>query len=139
MTSNHTTILSDTVFNLRPARATAPVEVQLRYEPLDTYAVCMILNAGGSGQVEWVIARDLLAEGLIAASGEGDVRISPCTDTPELTVITMNSDSGQATFEAATDGLAQFLNDSYDLVAVGDEHRWMNIDDTLSRLLPNTM
>ncbi|WP_420188289.1 SsgA family sporulation/cell division regulator [Saccharopolyspora spinosa] len=63
------------------------------------YEIAMKLNVGTDGQVDWVIARDLLVDGLIAEAGEGDVRIGPRRGFPGLVVIEMSSPSGQASFE----------------------------------------
>ncbi|MGW3473013.1 SsgA family sporulation/cell division regulator, partial [Saccharopolyspora sp. NPDC000995] len=83
--------------------------------------------------------RDLLADGLVAEAGEGDVRIRPRLDSSGLVMIELSSPSGQATFEVDADQLVEFLNDTYDAVAPGDEHRWMNFDETLSRLLSHNL
>ncbi|SDZ49581.1 Streptomyces sporulation and cell division protein, SsgA [Saccharopolyspora shandongensis] len=138
MANDHSTVLATMVFNLvAPAGVIAPVGVELRYDSRNPYEICMKLNVGKSGQVDWVIARDLLADGLVAEAGEGDVRIGPRLDRPGLVVIALSAPSGQATFEVNADQLVDFLNDTYDAVAPGDEHRWMNVDEALSRLLPH--
>ncbi|MEU6269741.1 MULTISPECIES: SsgA family sporulation/cell division regulator [Saccharopolyspora] len=141
MAKNHRTIIRfATVFSLAALPGvSAPVRVELRYETRDPYAVAVIFNAGQSHQVRWEVARDLLADGLVADSGEGDMRIGPCPDKPELLLITLRSPSGQATFETPAEKLAQFLNDTYDIVEPGDEHRWMSVDEALNRLLPNDL
>ncbi|WP_190824813.1 SsgA family sporulation/cell division regulator [Saccharopolyspora pogona] len=140
MANDHGTVLATMVFNLvAPAGVIAPVGVELRYDSRNPYEVCMKFNVGKAGQVDWVIARDLLADGLVAEAGEGDVRIRPRLDEPTLVMIALSSPSGQATFEVNADQLADFLNDTYDAVAPGDEHRWMNVDETLSRLLSHNL
>ncbi|PKW17991.1 SsgA family sporulation/cell division regulator [Saccharopolyspora spinosa] len=141
MTSqNHKTIRSNVVFDLTaPAGVRSPVWVELRYESREPYAVNMSFHAGMTGQIDWVIARDLLADGLIVASGEGDVQIIPQPDNHELVIIALSSPSGQAAFEAHAAELADFLDETYDVVAPGDEHKWMSIDEELSRLLQNDL
>ncbi|WP_408014317.1 SsgA family sporulation/cell division regulator [Saccharopolyspora elongata] len=109
--------------------------MELSYESREPYAVNMSFHAGTSGQVDWVIDRDLLAAGLVVASGEGDVQIIPQLDKPELVVIALSSPSGQAAFEAPAAKLADFLDETYDVVAPGDEHKWMSVDEVLNRLL----
>ncbi|MGW5646263.1 SsgA family sporulation/cell division regulator [Saccharopolyspora sp. NPDC003752] len=136
MSENHKTIYSAAVFNLMaPADVRRPLEVELRYESRDPYAVNMSFRAGMSGEVDWVIDRDLLAAGLVVASGEGDVQIIPQLDKPELVVIALSSPSGQAAFEAPAAKLAEFLDETYAAVAPGDEHKWMSVDEVLNRLL----
>ncbi|MEV6234970.1 SsgA family sporulation/cell division regulator [Saccharopolyspora shandongensis] len=137
---NHKTIRSTAVFDLTaPAGVRTPVGVELRYDSREPYAVNMSFRAGMSGQVDWLIARDLLADGLVIASGEGDVQIIPQPDNHELVVIALSSPSGQATFEAPAAELAEFLNETYDVVAPGGENHWMSFDEELSRLLQNDM
>ncbi len=136
MANDHGTVLATMVFNLvASAGVIAPVGVELGYDSRNPYEICMKFNVGKAGQVDWVIARDLLADGLVAEAGEGDVRIGPRLDRPGLVVIALSSPSGQATFEVNADQLVEFLNGTYDVVAPGDEHRWMNVDEVLSRLL----
>ncbi|WP_101377393.1 SsgA family sporulation/cell division regulator [Saccharopolyspora spinosa] len=140
MANDHGTVLATMIFNLvAPAGVIAPVGVELRYDSRNPYEISMKLNVGTDGQVDWVIARDLLADGLIAEAGEGDVRIGPRRGFPGLVVIEMSSPSGQASFEVNADQLADFLNDTYDVVEPGDEHRWMNVDEVLSQLLSHNL
>ncbi|MBB5158634.1 SsgA family sporulation/cell division regulator [Saccharopolyspora phatthalungensis] len=138
--NDHQTVLVTTVFNLvAPAGVLAPVGVELRYDSRNPYEVGIKFNVGRTGQVDWVVARELVADGLVVDSGHGDVRIRPRRDVSGLVVIALSSPSGQATFEADADELMEFLNDTYDVVAPGEEHKWMSIDDALSRLLPHDM
>ncbi|WP_190812439.1 SsgA family sporulation/cell division regulator [Saccharopolyspora pogona] len=136
VSQNHKTIRSTAVFDLTaPAGVKTPVRVEMRYESSEPYAVNMSFHAGMSGQIDWVIARDLLADGLVVASGEGDVQIIPQLDNHEAVIIALSSPSGQAAFEAPAAKLADFLDETYDVVAPGDEGQWMSIDEELSRLL----
>ncbi|WP_237710944.1 SsgA family sporulation/cell division regulator [Saccharopolyspora spinosa] len=65
--NDHGTVLATMIFNLvAPAGVIAPVGVELRYDSRNPYEIAMKLNVGADGQVDWVIARDLLADGLIA-------------------------------------------------------------------------
>ncbi|WP_010315108.1 SsgA family sporulation/cell division regulator [Saccharopolyspora spinosa] len=140
MANDHGTVLATMIFNLvAPAGVIAPVGVELRYDSRNPYEISMKLNVGTDGQVDWVIARDLLADGLIAEAGEGDVRIRPRLDASGVVVIELSSPSGQASFEVDADQLVDFVNDTYDVVAPGDEHRWMNVDEVLSRLLSHNL
>ncbi|PKW16656.1 SsgA family sporulation/cell division regulator [Saccharopolyspora spinosa] len=140
MANDHGTVLATMIFNLvAPAGVIAPVGVELRYDSRNPYEISMKLNVGADGQVDWVIARDLLADGLIAEAGEGDVRIRPRLDSSGVVVIELSSPSGQASFEVDADQLVDFVNDTYDVVAPGDEHRWMNVDEVLSRLLSHNL
>ncbi|PKW18128.1 SsgA family sporulation/cell division regulator [Saccharopolyspora spinosa] len=139
MVRNHRLIIRfATVFDLAtPPVVSPPIQLELRYETRDPYAVGMIFNPGRNSRAHCMIARDLLAAGLVSRSGEGNVRISPRPDNPELVVIALTAPSGQGVFETRTDVLARFLNDTYAIIASGDEHRWLSVDDALSRVLLN--
>ncbi len=67
------------------------------------------------------------------------MRIRPRLDSSGVVVIELSSPSGQASFEVDADQLVDFVNDTYDVVAPGDEHRWMNVDEVLSRLLSHNL
>ncbi|CAM04722.1 sporulation and cell division protein SsgA [Saccharopolyspora erythraea NRRL 2338] len=137
---NHRTVLTSMVFKLlAPAGATAPVGVELRFESRNPYEVSLAFSAGSGGHVEWVLARDLLADGLMIDSGEGDVRVGPDASDPAVIVVSLSSPSGQATFEADAEQLVDFLNRTYDVVPPGKEHQWMSIDEALARMLPHDL
>ncbi|AOS64530.1 SsgA family sporulation/cell division regulator [Actinoalloteichus hymeniacidonis] len=138
MRNDHVTLCSRAVFDLLAPRTPAvPVNVELRYDTRDPYAVVAAFQTGRGGSVEWVFARDLLADGLIAEVGDGDVRIRPAVDNPEVVVVELSSPSGHAMFEASAQELADFLDRTYDVVMPGNENLWVNVDDALARLLPH--
>ena len=65
MRNDHVTLRSTAVFDLLAPRTPAvPVQVELRYDTRDPYAVVAAFRTGRAGWVEWVYARDLLADGL---------------------------------------------------------------------------
>ena len=67
MRNDHVTLRSTAVFDLLAPRTPAvPVQVELRYDTRDPYAVVAAFRTGRAGWVEWVYARDLLADVLIA-------------------------------------------------------------------------
>ncbi|MFI9389099.1 SsgA family sporulation/cell division regulator [Kutzneria sp. NPDC052558] len=112
-----------------------PVEVELRYATRDPFAVTAFFHTGSDCWVEWCFARDLLADGLLAEAGLGDVRIRPDLDNAELVVLVVSSPAGTAAFEAYAQDLAEFLDHSYDLVPLGAESEWAGVDDELTGLL----
>jgi hypothetical protein len=61
-----------------------------------------------------MFGRDLLADGLLAPTGEGDVRVSP-----------------------AAQELAAFLDSTYDLVLAGEESSWFDFDHEMEKLAFN--
>jgi hypothetical protein len=136
MRNDHVTLRSTAVFDLLAPRTPAvPVKVELRYDTRDPYAVVAAFRTGRAGWVEWVYARDLLADGLIAEAGDGDVRIRPAVDDPEVVVIELSSPSGHAVFEASAQELADFLDRTYDVVVPGNEHLWVDVDEALTHLI----
>jgi hypothetical protein len=140
MRNDHVTLTSTAVFELLAPRTPAvPVQVEVRYDTRDPYAIIAAFRTGKTGWVEWVFSRDLLADGLIAAAGEGDVRIRPATDNPEVVVVELSSPSGHAMFEASAEELADFLDRTYDVVLPGSEHLWVNVDDALATLIPHDL
>jgi capsular exopolysaccharide synthesis family protein len=111
MRNDHVTLRSTAVFDLLAPRTPAvPVKVELRYDTRDPYAVVAAFRTGRAGWVEWVFARDLLADGLLADAGDGDVRIRPSIEDPEAVLVELNSPSGHAMFETSAQELADFLD-----------------------------
>ncbi len=140
MRNDHVTLRSTAVFDLLAPQAPAvPVQVELRYDTRDPYAVVAAFRTGRAGWVEWVFARDLLADGLIANAGEGDVMIRPAADDPEVVVVELSSPSGHAMFEASAQELADFLDRTYDVVVPSNENQWVDVDEALTRMLPHDL
>ena len=140
MRNDHVTLRATAVFDLLAPRCPAvPVRVELRYDTRDPYAVVAAFRTGKAGWVEWVFARDLLADGLIATAGDGDVRIRPSVDDPEVVVVELNSPSGHAVFEASAQEFADFLDRTYDVVLPGNEHLWVAVDEALSQMISNDL
>ena len=63
------------------SESSLPVPAGLRYDTADPYAVHATFHTGAEETVEWVFARDLLAEGLHRPTGTGDVRVWPSRTT----------------------------------------------------------
>jgi hypothetical protein len=135
MRNDHKTLHSMAVLELvAPDEQSVPVEVGLRYDTSDPYAVTAAFHAGPSRWVEWCFARDLLADGLIAEAGSGDVRIRPVAGDIELVELVISSPAGTARFEASARELAYFLDRTYDMVLPGAEDQWVSVDDALATL-----
>lgn len=137
---DHVTLRSAAVFDLLAPNAPAvAVQVELRYDTHDPFAVVAAFRNGRAGWVEWVFSRDLLADGLLADAGDGDIRIRPAGEDPELVVLELSSPSGHAVFEASAQRLAEFLDTTYDVVLPGHETLWMNVDDALGQMIANDL
>ena len=82
--------------------------------------------------MEWIFARDLLADGLMTPEGDGDVLIWPSSPSSArtgrpgpLSVLNMKLSSpfGEAHFEAPAEAIANFLDRTYRIAQMGRELR----------------
>lgn len=113
-----------------------PVPVSLRYASADPFAVHVhflpdVFYNGRS--MIWSFARDLLAEGLRAPAGIGDVRIWPCGRFH--TIVELDTSQGLAMVRFETPVLRRFLQDSYRVVAAGREDTNAALEHSLAALL----
>ncbi|RJQ79360.1 SsgA family sporulation/cell division regulator [Amycolatopsis panacis] len=121
------------IFGLRTFGAVPlPVRADLEYDAADPYAVSVGYHAG-TGVVRWLFGRDLLADGLLAPAGDGDVRVRPAADESQV-LVELNAPDGSAVLEAEAAELADFLDRTYDEVPFGDEALWFDFDRELSKL-----
>ncbi|MEA5357901.1 SsgA family sporulation/cell division regulator [Amycolatopsis sp., V23-08] len=109
-----------------------PVPAELEYDTRDPYAVAVVLHAGVSA-VRWLFGRDLLADGLLARCGDGDVRIGPAGN-PELVTVELTSPDGAAVLEAPAKEIAAFLDTTYEVIPAGSESDWFDFDTELEKL-----
>jgi len=136
MRDEHTVICSPAVFELIAHDAPAvPVKVDLSYHSRDPYAVQASFRTGSGTAVEWVFARDLLHDGLIADSGTGDVRVLPMSSNPDKVQLELSSPSGHAVFTTCAQTLGDFLYRTYEAVPPNSEYSWLDFDVALSDLL----
>ncbi|MEU9733820.1 SsgA family sporulation/cell division regulator [Streptomyces sp. NPDC048002] len=112
-----------------------PATATLRYGSADPLAVYVDFPAevslDGEG-VTWTFARSLLAEGLHAAAGGGDVHIWPCG--PLRTVMEFHSPFGLALMQFDSSALRGFLVRSYAVVPAGQEDVAAAVEEGLSAL-----
>jgi Streptomyces sporulation and cell division protein, SsgA len=127
-------VRADTVAYLLCGAAPALVEVRLSWRSEAPYAVEAVFLTGCEG-VRWVLSRDLLAEGLHAEVGIGDVQVMPHEHDWDSTVMLLDSPCGHACFEFATDELSEFLEDTYDEVPLGAESLFIDLDEEIALLL----
>ncbi|MFD1152323.1 SsgA family sporulation/cell division regulator [Saccharothrix hoggarensis] len=132
--SNESITIATTFHLLVPGVAPAPVGAELHYEPEDPYAVAVLFHTG-QGKVEWIFARDLLADGLLTASGEGDILVRPAADDPERVLVELNAPTGFAILSADAEDIAEFLDLTYDVVQPGEEDLWIDFDRELAKLV----
>ncbi len=134
-----------------PQQTVVPLVASLYYSGSDPYAVRMAFHVGTDEPVEWIFARDLLAAGIESRHGEGDVLVWPSpgsyaeTDDPDVTGtadgsgvvlnIELSSPFGQAHFEAPAQPMSAFLQRTYQIVPVGRESDYIDIETELNDLL----
>jgi hypothetical protein len=97
--------------------------------------VTALFEPMGARAVTWILSRDLLADGLIVRSGDGDVRLWPATDDTELVYIEFVTPKGQARFKALAQDIADFLDTTYEVVLPGEEEQWFDFDDEIERMI----
>ncbi|MER5363087.1 SsgA family sporulation/cell division regulator [Streptomyces sp. NPDC002785] len=117
-----------------PRMETLPATLQ--YDRRDPFAVRVAFPATATLEgtdVSWEFSRELLAAGLDGAVGVGDVRIRPFGY--ERTVLEFHATEGIAMVHVRTAELRRFLERAQELVPAGDEHRFLNLDRSLTDLL----
>ena len=150
--SSSTTISAELGLRLVvPQQTIVPLVASLYYSGSDPYAVRMAFHVGTDEPVEWIFARDLLAAGIDARQGEGDVKVWPsaqsCAESDGLEVIgdahtegtvlniELSSPFGQAHFEAPAQAMGAFLQRTYQIVPAGQESGHIDIEAELNDLL----
>ncbi len=122
-----------------------PLVASLSYRGSDPYAIRMAFHVGAEEPVEWIFARELLADGVMTPAGDGDVQLWPSAPVagPDreirgpLTVLNINLSSpfGEAHFEAPAEEIINFLDRTYSIVRMGHESDVIDIDAELNGLL----
>lgn len=120
-------------------QADKQLAVRLRWTRADPLAVTLTFLLPRRGfrrpqPVTWHVGRDLLSEGLVVASGDGDVRVEPF---PGGLLITLTHET-RACFVFDRDDVAWFLADTYDAVPPGAEFALADLDRELTALLGGT-
>lgn len=108
----------------------------LSYDPADPFAVRMAFPAPATLEgtaVLWEFSRELLAAGMDTPAGLGDVRVRPFGY--DRTVLEFHAAEGIAMVHVRTDEVRRFLRRAQELVPAGDEHRFLELDRGLARLL----
>jgi hypothetical protein len=125
------------VVDLLGASEPVPVTVELSWRASSPLAVELLFLAThrDSHDVSWLVARDLLAEGLYLPVGIGDVHVRPHQSDWETTVLVLDSHAGRAEFELDTDALSDFLQATYDHIPPGAEHMALDLDTHIALLL----
>jgi hypothetical protein len=123
---------------LPPNTPAVPVRTVFTYRCDDPWAVTFSFWAGSRGWVDWTMSRQLVANGISSAAGEGDVRIEPDPDHESRTLMRVESPSGCALFSFDTNELQALLALTTDLVPIGAEHTEVDLDSEIAGLLTKT-
>ena len=108
----------------------------LSYNRTDPFAVRMAFPASATlqgAEVSWEFSRELLAAGMDGPAGIGDVRVRPFGY--DRTVLEFHAAEGIAMVHVHTAELRRFLRRAQELVPAGDEHRFLDLDRSLTHLL----
>jgi len=111
-----------------------PVHTRWTYRADEPYAITVAFATDPGRWVEWIFARDLLIDGLIAPAGEGDLTVRPDEDDEDTLLLEIHSPTGTATFTLDRDATEDFLGHTLDLVAAGTEDTHFDIDRLLAQL-----
>lgn len=128
------TVNAEVALRLVAAGQVVPLVASFAYATSDPYAVRAAFHVGPGEPVEWIFARSLLADGVKAPAGHGDVLVWPSGDGQVLS-ISLVSPFGEALFEAPACDIADFLAITYRLVPAGSEPGHVDIDAELASLL----
>ncbi|MEU7005668.1 SsgA family sporulation/cell division regulator [Streptomyces sp. NPDC046332] len=113
-----------------------PVRMRLSYEPADPYVIRAVFLAPSDERVEWVLGRDLLADGLKGSAGDGDVRIWSAVGSGDRAMyIVLASRAATALLEVPVQDIRAFLQSTEALVPRGAESGHIDWDVELVCLL----
>jgi hypothetical protein len=117
----------------------AELDAELRYDPEDPFAVALAIGVECGEPVIWTFARDLLAAGVSAPSGEGDITIEPdltgsFDDADRTLRITLATDC-LATMVTPAGPVLEFLVETYAIVPTGSELDRVDLDAEIAALL----
>ncbi|ANN15996.1 sporulation and cell division protein SsgA [Amycolatopsis orientalis] len=112
-----------------------PVDVELSYATSDPFAIKACFLRGTPNEIDWLFSRELLAAGLLAPAGEGDVRVGPSLADPQRVQIDLKTPDGAACFTVGAEDLKDMLDCSHAVVPHGEEFLWIDFDFELHRLV----
>ncbi len=119
-----------------PLGTRLPVSTHLLYRSQDPLLVEFLFHDLVQGPVAWVISRELLARGMLAPTGEGDVRVWPTGTGPEaLLHLLLTPPGGSAHLVAPLRALEHWLLRTYQLVPAAQEAAALDLEGHLDRFL----
>ncbi|MGW1695072.1 SsgA family sporulation/cell division regulator [Streptomyces sp. NPDC002399] len=119
-----------------PLGTRLPIPAHLLYRSQDPLVVEFLFHDPVRGPVPWVISRELLARGMLAPSGEGDVRIRPAGTGPNaLLHLLLTPPGGPAHLIAPLPALEHWMFRTYQLVPAAQEAEALDLESHLDRFL----
>ncbi|WP_151483102.1 SsgA family sporulation/cell division regulator [Streptomyces albicerus] len=128
-----------TLVRLAEDEAYLSVVTDLRYDSAEPYSVFMVFNADTDMTIEWTFGRELLLSGRQQLSGVGDIQIWP-SEILGSDVVFISFRSGEDMFVVAASAvvIGAFLEDTLEVVSLGEEKRYLGIESAVSQLLGET-
>ena len=119
--------------------ATAPIQVDLRYDARDPYAVSLRF-AYAEQSVRWTFARELLMDGMFEPRGDGDAgRLEAGADVHVAVVLLeLVGPDGEALIQAGARELAPFVEEMRAAVPPGTEADHVHLDQAISEILSDS-
>ena len=112
-----------------------PVLTRWTYRADDPYAVMMSISQPGGRWIDWLMSRDLLIDGLDGPTGLGDVRLTPISDEEfDVLQVRIGDDESFAILEFDRDLIERFLNATYELVEVGEESSFIDVEAEIEKI-----
>lgn len=107
------------VLDIHGRRST--IRVDLSWSAVAHPEVLLSLHAGRDRTIDWVMARELLAAGLVAPAGEGDVRVSPDPAGGYVQIVLRSESDAAAVLTVDLCDVAAFLERTVAVVPVDAE------------------
>jgi Streptomyces sporulation and cell division protein, SsgA len=134
-TDRQRTAVEQDMFTVLHGEAT-PVVTRWSYTADDPFAVTLAVRTGENRWVDWLLARELVVDSLSGPAGLGDVRMSPqVVQGYDIVEIEISSVDGRAVLEVDRDLLTRFVRATVDVVAIGDEARWVDLDGEIAKIM----
>lgn len=130
----HTDAIHQSQFVLLNNSST-PVLSRLSFHVDEPYAVTVSFRTERGRWVEWTFARELLATGLTDPAGIGDVRVRPDLSEDEaMLTLEIESPDGYASFELEREDVESFLGSTFELVQLGCESEYFDIEALIEEI-----
>ncbi|WP_338704195.1 SsgA family sporulation/cell division regulator (plasmid) [Streptomyces sp. Q6] len=107
------------------------LQCEFSYDAQDPLAVTLVLGTAGVRPVTWILSRDLLAEGMTARVGDGDVTFWPmhAYDGEPSSFCVRVGNPQRAVFEIPAEPVVTWLARTYDMVPRGTEMDGVDWDE----------